>query len=404
MDAADKFVNNRAPKKITLMFIILLLLSLAAGFFIADRCTEKIVTIQIRSVLSAASGDTGYAAMPSDESVSAGEAKCLQYGLTENVDPKVMGSFKVIRKIIFVPVAVICVLICILGYTVAIRFIYKMYDELEKIYSECVYIEENAGALKGTYGEDFSCIRRVSNGISGIGRRMKYLTDKLQGEKDMMRDLLTDFSHQLKTSVSVIRLNRDMLESIDNMPEEKRRQLSDDINICFDDMEELVFETLRLAMLNADSVEYNKHIDNIACVCSKSLSKINPIISRKKINIITDYDRIINISYDKIWMTEAVTNIIKNAADHSDCSEIKIKLEETPISAVITVSDNGKGIPQSEISHIFERFGKTNKKSGMTSIGVGMSVAEKVVRAHNGEILVYSAVGKGTTFEIVLLK
>ncbi len=404
MDTADKFINNRAPKKITLLFIILMAVSLAADFFIADRCTEKIVDIQIRSILSAVSGNTRYSDIPTDESVSAGEIICQDYGLNKNTHPQVMESFKVTRRMILFPMALISCSLCIAWYAASMRNTFKMYGDLEKICSECTYIEENAGEVSGVYGKEFSCIRRVSDGISRIGKRMKYLTEKLQGEKNLMRDLLTDFSHQLKTSVSVIRLNRDMLESIQNMPEEKKKQLSDEINICFDDMEELVFETLRLAMLNADSVEYNKHHDNISYVCSKSLGKLRPIIDLKNINVIEDYDRQIDMCFDKVWMTEAVTNIIKNAADHSGCSEIKIKLEETPISAVITISDNGKGIPQSEIPHIFERFGKTNKKSGMTSIGVGMSVAEKVVRAHNGEILINSGTGTGTTFEIVLLK
>ena len=404
MDTADKFINNRAPKKITLLFFIFLAVSFAADFFIADRCTEKIVEIQIRSVLSAVSGNNRYSELPSDEAVTAGEVICAGYGFDKDTDPHVMGSFKVIRGIILFPISIVSVLLCITGYIAAIKNIFIIYDDLEKICSECTHVEENTRDVNFICGEEFSCIRRVSDGVNRIGRRMKYLTDKLQSEKELMRDLLTDFSHQLKTSVSVIRLNRDMLETIDNISEEKEQQLSDEINICFDDMEELVFETLRLAMLNADSVEYNKHHDNISYVCSKSLSKIKPIINMKKIYVVKDYDKQVDMYFDKVWMTEAIANIIKNAADHSGCSEIKIKLEETPLSAVITVSDNGKGIPQSEIPHIFERFGKSNKKSGITSIGVGMSVAEKVVRAHNGEILVYSGTGKGTTVEIVLLK
>ena len=143
---------------------------------------------------------------------------------------------------------------------------------------------------------------------------------------------------------------------------------------------------------------------NLRNLCEKSIQKIQPVFESRNINIVRDYSRDVFFDFDAVWLSEAVVNLLKNAADHSECTEVKISLSETPLSAVITLSDNGKGIPQEEIPELFTRFGRKSSDTGMSSTGIGMSIAEKIIREHEGEILVYSSEGNGTRFEIVFLK
>ena len=109
------------------------------------------------------------------------------------------------------------------------------------------------------------------------------------------------------------------------------------------------------------------------------------------------------IMCDKGWLCEAIENIIKNSADHSECTEITAELTQNPAMTTLAISDNGKGIPQEEIPKLFERFSSGSRDTSMYSSGLGMSIAQKIVRAHSGEILVYSEIGKGTRFEFVFL-
>lgn len=404
MDATDKFINNKTPKRLFLYFLIIFLISIAAEYFMAGKYAEIMASEHIYSVLSASAGNIDISSSPSFESISEGEKICSEYGLSADISPKFSYIFTLSKNIIFHKFVFISFLICISGFLISLLSVFKIYNNLEKISEECINIEENGGEIIGEYGEDFSCVRRVSDRISRIGCRMDYLTQKMTSEKIFLKDFLSDFSHQLKTSLAVIRLNNDILDTVDYLTEEKQQQLTEEINISLDDMEKLVYSALKLAKLNADSVSYSKSKADLSVMCRKAIQKVSAIATKKNIEIIFKSDKDVYFEYDDVWLTEAVANLIKNSADHANCTFIEISLSETPMTVIISISDNGKGIPQSVIPHIFERFGKINNKSGMNSIGIGMSIAEKIVRAHDGEILIYSSEGKGTKFEIVMLK
>ena len=104
-------------------------------------------------------------------------------------------------------------------------------------------------------------------------------------------------------------------------------------------------------------------------------------------------------------MEEAISNIIKNAIEHTENNGIiDIKLEETPLSIGISIKDNGEGIRKDELRKIFNRFYKGENSLNPTSIGIGLSLSRKIIEAHNGTITVESQLNKGTTFYITFLK
>jgi signal transduction histidine kinase len=90
--------------------------------------------------------------------------------------------------------------------------------------------------------------------------------------------------------------------------------------------------------------------------------------------------------------------------DHSGCTEVTAELENGTVMMKIILSDNGRGIPQYDIPRLFDRFSSGSDDRSMRSSGLGMSIARNIVRAHGGEILVYSEEGRGTRFEFVFLK
>ena len=109
--------------------------------------------------------------------------------------------------------------------------------------------------------------------------------------------------------------------------------------------------------------------------------------------------------HDKKWIAEGLSNIIKNAIEHTSINgKIKIILEETPMSISITISDNGEGIDEDEVKNIFKRFYKGKNSINPKSIGIGLSLSKKIIEAHGGSISVKSKLEKGTIFNIIFLK
>ena len=195
-----------------------------------------------------------------------------------------------------------------------------------------------------------------------------------------------------------------MLSELDDLSQEHRDKLSDEIELNLSSMEKLVIEAIKLAKLNANAIEYDMECNSLAEICMIAVKRMSPLLRSKSINVTENLSDDIKLSCDKGWLCEAVENIIKNSADHSECTEISLELKDDPIMITLAVTDNGKGIPQEEIPKLFERFSCRSNDKTMYSSGLGMSIAQKIVRANGGDIMVYSEVGKGTRFEFVFIK
>lgn len=402
MDGFDKLINNRAPLKMIFTFILVVLFSAAVSWFASAFAADIITEYIIRSNLSAIGGGR-FTALPDSSATAQGEALLTEYSISADLPPRLMECWDDIRVCCFSVFTAICVIISTIWLIASIRSLFGIYNQIEMLRSDCLKLAENASHSIAFAGEDFSCVRRLSESLILISERLSYLTAKLQGEKEFLNEFLTDFSHQLKTSLAVVRLNSDILYDMDNLSEEKKRLLSDEIQQNLDGMESLVINTIKLAKLNADSVIYSKTETDISATCSKAISRISPLLRDRNITVSFSDDERTSFPHDRIWLCEAFENIIKNSADHSECSDISIAVTSNPALTTVAIEDNGKGIPQHEIPYLFRRFGKKSGNIRMTSAGVGMSISKKIVQAHNGEIIVYSEPDKGTRFEISFL-
>lgn len=403
MDGTDKFINNRAPKKLVMIFLIIFILSVTAGWILSGECADYIVSRQIESMLSVAGGGK-FTGIPSAEHIAEGEKIYESMGISHELSPRFMSDYPDIRNRIFLIIIIPSGAVCLIGMFFSIRQTYCIYNDLESLRAECLEIAEQTRRNARLYGEDFSCVRRVSESINLIAERMNYLNGTLIKEKNFLGEFLSDFSHQLKTSLAVIRLNSDMISEMVNLSEEKRQKLSQEIEEHLDGMESLIISALKLAKLKADAIEYKMENSDISVTCRNAVKKIAPLLRSKGITADFVCDKAVTLKHDCIWLCEAIENIIKNSADHAECTHISVELSSNPATVTVVISDNGKGIPQEEIPGIFERFGKKSGSTSMSSTGIGMSIAKKIAEAHKGEILVYSSIGKGTRFEIVFLK
>ncbi len=142
---------------------------------------------------------------------------------------------------------------------------------------------------------------------------------------------------------------------------------------------------------------------NVRNLIDKAVSNLAIILDVKNIKIISNIDEAATKA-DYNWQLEAITNIIKNAVEHSsDNSNIYINVENTSVFVKIQIKDEGEGISKKDINHIFERFYKS-KNSSENSIGIGLSLTKTIIEKANGYIKVESEEGKGTMFEIKYLK
>lgn len=387
MDGIDKFINNRSPKKIVLVFLITLVLSAIISLFLSGKIADYAVKEEIKIYLS--SSDSG---------------TLEKYGIKSDMPAKLLPNWSEFRNMIFW-IIFSAMELCSLFWTFfSMHEIFSIYDELEALSCECKKSADKMNSIIHLRGKDAECVRRISESAELLAGRMMYLNKCLEHEKNYLREFLSDFSHQIKTALAVIRLNIDMLTETENITAEQIAELDEEIQLNLDAIELLVIQAIKLARLESQTVEYNMQNLCFADTCNTALKRIAPALRKNNIKITTNFSYDIKLNHDKGWLCEAIENILKNSADHSDCTEITLELEENIAMTKLMITDNGKGIPQKDIPLLFEPFAKKSSDIKMKSAGLGMSIAQKIVRNHGGEIIVYSEIGKGTRFEFVFIK
>jgi signal transduction histidine kinase len=339
----------------------------------------------------------------SSEEATKGKAFLKQYGLTEDLEnalfPYVSGAItKNNYSIMFIFILMAAILF-ILNYF-QYSFFYKRVRRLTFAAKKVVEGEYDI-AINETREGDFSKLAISFNSMRKIIRNN---IDELKKEKQFLVDLLSDISHQLKTPLSSVILYNDIMVSKELPREQNETFLLNNQN-QLQKMNWLIRNMLKLAKLDAKAIEIIKEEQSLNETLQDSIDALESKAFEAQVKIIFKEKEEMNFQHDRLWLEEALINIIKNAIEHTPKDgEIRLELMESPLYKRITIEDTGEGIMDVDLPNIFKRFykAKTSKKS--ESIGIGLALAKSIVEAHNGMIEVQSKVGIGTKFIITFIK
>ena len=171
-----------------------------------------------------------------------------------------------------------------------------------------------------------------------------------------------------------------------------------------DRIETLVQNLLKIAKLDAGTIVIEKNVENVAEMMAYIERHFAYRAEQEKKTLSFSGDDAINLSCDQNWMLEAISNIVKNAFDHTkEGAEIHIEWRKFASVVQIVVRDNGCGIHPEDLPHIFKRFYRSRFSKDKQGIGLGLPLAKTIIEAHNGTIEVDSELGVGTTFTMNFL-
>ena len=233
---------------------------------------------------------------------------------------------------------------------------------------------------------------------------LKELAENSMHDKMLLKDSLSDISHQLRTPLTAISVMLDNLIENPDMEFETRQEFIKDIrretiNISF-----LVEALLKLSRLDANSVKFISKETYLRSILEEAVKNVSVLADLKNVDIFIFGGKEIKINCDKKWQVEAVTNILKNAVEYSEeNSKIEISFSQNKMYTKLEIKDYGKGISKEDLPHIFERFYKS-KNSSSDSAGIGLALAKSIIQNSNGYISVESSLKKGSTFTIKYMK
>lgn len=327
-----------------------------------------------------------------------------KYYYNENLNPIKNPILKDSYSNLKLTIILLWILFFIVAMILILKIISPIFNNIKKLgerADEMVEGNFNSTELKFEEGDFYVFYNKFIH----MGERLENALKDLKDEKINLKDIINDISHQLKTPLSALIAYNDILKNHENMDIETKSKFIEMTSEQLDRMDWLITTLLKYARIESNAVSYNKEIIPLSESIKYAIEPLKVSANNKKQRIELDFNSEGYYFHDKKWIAESLSNIIKNAIEHTDINgKIKITLEETPMSISITISDNGEGIEKSELKNIFKRFYKGKNSINPKSIGIGLSLSKKIIEAHGGSITAESELGKGTNFNIILLK
>jgi len=240
----------------------------------------------------------------------------------------------------------------------------------------------------------------------GIIMILQDITER-QKLENMQMDFVANVSHELKTPLTTIKSYTETLLTGQVDDPELSTQFLGIIDTEADRMNRLVKELLQLSRLDYKQEKWNKKESNLIALLKSVVTKVEMTAKNKNqhLNCIFDDSLKILSVIDKDGIEQVLMNVLSNAIKYTqDGGRIDIDAIQTGKDAQLIVADNGIGIPEKELSRVFERFFRVDKarSRAMGGTGLGLAISKQIVEDHNGSIEIESKDGKGTRVTITL--
>ena len=288
----------------------------------------------------------------------------------------------------------IVLVVVMIGLAMGVAFLMaRPFERVTRAMGSVVSFEEDLPVVS-----DYKETEEIVDAFHKLRQRLKTLDESRQ-------EFVSNVSHELKTPIASIKVLADSLNMQEDAPLEMYKDFMQDISAEVDRENEIITDLLELVRM--DKGASGMHVENVKVndLLAQITKRLGPLARKSEVDLILESRREVNADMDEVKMTQAITNIIENGIKynkHPGC--VRITLDADHQFMKLTISDSGTGIPEAELSHIFERFYRGDKSHSkeISGTGLGLAITRKTILLHRGSIDVSSTLGEGTTFTVKL--
>jgi len=226
-----------------------------------------------------------------------------------------------------------------------------------------------------------------------------------QSARERYQQAMHFVTHEMRTPLSAIQGSSELISKY-SLTEEKRKQVADLINSESKRLARMVEVFLHVERLTAGQMELKKEPIPVAPMIDICVTRVRPVAERKRIAVmVRPVPEELQVSGDRELMEYACYNLLTNAVKYSpQRTEVTVTAWKEQGLVRIAVKDQGIGMDEKEVKHIFQKFYRTRKaeESGEAGTGIGLSIVQQIVEQHDGRIEVTSQPGAGSCFTLVL--
>lgn len=261
-----------------------------------------------------------------------------------------------------------------------------------------------ATAIDGTFEEsryDETELSRLESRWKQYFSASERSLEQTKKERENMRSLVTDISHQTKTPLSNILLYAELLEEKAQDPQEKA--LAGQIMMQAEKLGFLIQSLVKMSRLETGILEVMPEEGSLTPLIEDVMESVRGKAAEKGIVLSSCVDSEIICVFDRKWTAEALNNVADNAVKYSrQGGHVEIRAKKYEFYACIEVEDEGIGIPEEERARIFGRFYRGKQVQQEEGVGVGLYLAREILRREKGYIKVSSREGRGSVFGLYL--
>lgn len=244
-----------------------------------------------------------------------------------------------------------------------------------------------------------------SGELRKLSETFNTMSEKLEMLDKSRNQFVSNASHELKTPLATMKI---LLESIIYQPEmeaDMRTEFLTDINKEIDRLNLIIGDLLTLVSMDSKTMRLNRSTFSLAQVVTDTAHRLELVAERNNQELKLSLNDRCEMYADNAKLTQVVYNLMENALKYTqEGGIVRVRLVRSGHDAVLTVTDNGPGIPKEDQAHIFERFYRVDKARSRETggTGLGLSIVHQMVLAHGGSVSVESEEGQGSTFTVEL--
>ncbi|MCH5249937.1 MAG: HAMP domain-containing histidine kinase [Lachnospiraceae bacterium] len=220
-------------------------------------------------------------------------------------------------------------------------------------------------------------------------------------EKNKIKTLISDISHQTKTPISNIMLYSELMQEqdLDETSSGYTRALSAQAQ----KLNFLIISLIKMSRLETGILALNPKPELLTPLLEEVYTQLAPKASSKGLEFdIVFPDENVKVIYDAKWTLEAICNIVDNAIKYTETGSVAIEVIAYEIFCCIKITDTGIGISEEEQAQIFRRFYRSPQAAGTEGVGIGLYLAREIIAKEGGYIKLSSMLGKGAAFSVFL--